>query len=317
MFMNNRTIYRYRAFSIYTLDSLCHDTLHFSRPETFNDPLDCRPSLKSDSALNELRELFSLLLRKRVRSEVLVSLKHARVKKEGAAAHAERRAEVEAGNGLARIAYLASDPDYTLPKEKVEETLLLSAIKDELLKHYDRGVCCFSSSYKSPLLWSHYGDQHRGLCIGYGLDRRPKPDLHSVVYGGERVIRTSVLMRALLTDDIKAKEELDSAVLLRKARQWSYEKEYRLLGCQGIQPSPLLLKEVTFGLRCPASVIHAVAQSLNGRDPAIKYFRMGEVPGRYSLRRINFDPSELRMDLPNIAQSAEEALDGFADVEPE
>lgn len=150
------TFYRYRAFSTNTLGSLCHDTLYFAHPGTFNDPLDCSPTLEQDSSLEELRNLLSILVRRRVRSEVLSSLSQARVKGEGATAHAEKRAVSEAQNELANIAYNATDPEYTVTQAEAEGWILVSQIQRELHRHYERGVCCFSTTYSSPLLWSHY-----------------------------------------------------------------------------------------------------------------------------------------------------------------
>ncbi|OYU44177.1 MAG: hypothetical protein CFE44_14345 [Burkholderiales bacterium PBB4] len=297
------TFYRYRGFSTNTLDSLCHDTLYFANPGTFNDPLDCSPTLERDSSLEELRNLLSVLMRRRVRSEVLASLSQARIKGDGATAHAEKRAISEARSELANIAYNATNPDYTVSKTEAEEWLLISEIERELRRHYELGVCCFSTTYTSPLLWSHYGDQHRGLCIGYGLDRKPKPEMHRVFYGGSRSVRTSTLIRALVDEDLNAKKELDRDVLLRKARGWNYEKEYRLLGVQGEQDSPLLLKEVTFGLRCPMSVVHAVIKSLVDRGESMRYFKMYEVHGRFMLRRAEVNLQELDMYMPKTAQS--------------
>lgn len=309
-----KTFYRYRVFSTNTLESLCQDTLYFAHPGTFNDPLDCSPTLERDSSLNELRSLLSVLIRRRVRSEILTSLSQARIKEERAKAHAEKRAITEARNELANIAYHATNPDYSVSEAEAEVGLLVSEIQRELHRHYERGVCCFSTTYSSPLLWSHYGEQHRGLCIGYGLDRRPKPEMHSVVYGGSRSIRTSALIHALLHEDPDAKRKLDCDVLLRKARGWSYEKEYRLLGAQGEQESPLLLKEVTFGLRCPMSVVHAVAKALEGRGNKIRYFQMYEVRGSFALRRSEVDLIELGMYMPRTAQSGVEMFGDLNDV---
>ena len=264
------TFYRYRGFSTNTLDSLCYDRLYFAHPGTFNDPLDCNATIECDSSLDELRTLLSVLIRKRVKSDVLASLGQARIKGEGAAAHAEKRALSEAQSQLAEIAHNATDPEYTVSKVEAEGLLLTSEVERELCRHYERGVCCFSTTYANPLLWSHYGDQHRGLCIGFGLDRRPKPQPRRVVYGGSRSVPTSLLTRALVHEDQMAKEELDRDVLLRKARGWGYEKEWRLIGDRGDQDSPLLLREVTFGLRCPMSVVHAVTKALAGRISPVR-----------------------------------------------
>lgn len=305
------TFYRYRAFSTSTLDSLCHDDLYFASPGTFNDPLDCSPTLECDSSRDELRELLAKLIRQRVKSEIMESLDKARFGGGSAASHAEQRAEMEARRQIEIIAYLATNPEYTEPEDVVEVWQLTSRIEHELRRHYERGVCCFSTSYKNPLLWSHYGDQHRGICIGYGLDRRPRPDMQKVVYGGNRSITTSQLIRAILNDDQAAKHELDRNVLLRKAGEWRYEKEYRLIGKQGLQDSPLVLQEITFGMRCPLSVVHTLQKALSGRGDQIKFFQMIEVRGGFHLRRTEVDYFEIDMHLPYTAVSAEELFGGL------
>lgn len=161
------TFYRYRVFNTSTLDSLCRDTLHFAHPGTFNDPLDCSPTVERDSSREDLRNLLSVLIRRRIGAEVLSSLGQARVKGEGAIAHAKKSALSEARNELANIGYNATNPEYAISEANAEGWLLTSEIQRELHRHYERGVCCFSTTYARPLLWSHYGEQHRGLCIGY------------------------------------------------------------------------------------------------------------------------------------------------------
>lgn len=310
------TLYRYRGFSTNTLDSLCYDRLYFAHPGTFNDPLDCNATIECDSSLDELRTLLSVLIRKRVKSDVLASLGQARIKGDGAAAHGEKRAFSEAQSQLANIAYNATNPEHTVSKVEAEGWLLTSEVERELCRHYERGVCCFSTTYASPLLWSHYGDQHRGLCIGFGLDRKPKPQPRRVVYGGSRSVPTSLLTRALVHEDQMAKEKLDRDVLLRKARGWGYEKEWRLIGDQGDQDSPLLLKEVTFGLRCPMSVVHAVTKALAGRISPVRYYQMYEVNGRFILRRREVNLDKLDVYMPKTAQSGVEMFGDPEEQEP-
>lgn len=244
------------------------------------------------------------------------TLDQARIKGDGATAHAEKKAISEARNRLANIAHSATDPEYTVSEVTAESWLLTSEVERELRRHYERGVCCFSTTYTSLLLWSHYGDQHRGLCIGFGLDRRPKPQPHRVLYGGSRSVPTSLLTRALVHEDHMAKEELDRDVLLRKARGWGYEKEWRLIGAQGDQDSPLLLKEVTFGLRCPVSVVHAVTKALAGRTSPVRYYQMYEVNGRFILHRSEVNLDELEESMPKTAESGLEIFGDPEEQEP-
>lgn len=305
MTQHRKTFYRYRAFNTATLDSLCLDTLHFANPGTFNDPLDCNPTVECDSDVHELRTLLTLLVQRRVSAEVLESLKGARLQGEKAIAHANTRGRSEAAIGLADIAYHATNPEYEVAVEEAEAWLLTREIERELRRHYERGVCCFSTTYANPLLWSHYGDQHHGLCIGYDTDRTPKPRLQKVIYGGGRSLKTSTLVRAFVNDDVDARDDLDRDVLLRKARGWGYEREWRLIGEQGVQDSPLLMKEITFGLRCPPSVRHAVIRALTGRDKPVQFYEIYEVRSRYVLQRrlLEFDEPDW---LPRTAASGEE-----------
>jgi hypothetical protein len=248
-----------------------------------------------------------------VSAEVIEALQSAHLKGERATAYADRRAEVEATRELMDIAYNATDPDYTVGAQEAERWMLTREIERELIRHYERGVCCFSTTYSSPLLWSHYGDQHRGVCVGYGIDRTPKPQLQKVIYGGNRNVKTSTLARAFICYDPKARDDIDRDVLLRKARGWSYEREWRLIGARGLQDSPLLLQEVTFGLRCTSSVMHAVVQALSGRERPVQFFEVHEFRGRYILHRRRLDIGELAAGLPRMAASGEEMFGPYID----
>ena len=301
-----KTFYRYRTFSTTTLDTLCNDTVYFSNPGSFNDPLDCNPTLECDSPIEDLRNLLAFLVEGRVKGAALRNLKRAFVKGNGATRHAKSQASNAANSKLADIAYHATNPDYGIDVLEAEAWLLVQEIECELHQHYERGVCCFSSSYKNPLLWSHYGDQHKGICVGYGVERDPAPELNKVVYGGDRAIQTSTLMAAFLEKDVEAKNDLDRAVFLRKARGWDYEREWRLIGNQGVQDSPLLLKEVVFGLRCTNAIKHTVVTVLSGRDNDVKFFEIHSVRGSYALRRGRLDRGELSAFLPKTAMSGVE-----------
>ncbi len=309
-----KTFYKYRTFNAITLESLCHDTVYFADPGAFNDPLDCAPTLECDSSVEDLRKLLSLLIGRRVRTEILGNLKSAYVKSLSASEHAQKKAHLQARQELANIAYSATNPDYEVGVEEAELWLLVKEIERELDRHYERGVCSFSTTYASPLLWSHYGDQHQGLCIGYGVDRNPQPKLEKVVYGGSRSIKTSVLAKAFIEGDLEARAELDRDVLLRKARGWNYEREWRLIGAQGIQDSPLLLKSVTFGVRCSSSIMHSVVNALSGRDNRVEFFEMYIVRGSFTLRRRSLDTGELGAHLPRTSRSGVEL---FGPIEEE
>lgn len=306
-----KMVYRYQSISALTIKSLCHDELYFAAPSGFNDPQDCQPTVKSDSEKETLREILSELIKHRVADETLRALRNARIQGTKAEAHAQRSGKQTARRGLEDVAYNATNPEHGDNEDETECWLLANEIQRELLMQYDRGLCCFSEAVNNPLLWSHYGDQHRGICIGYGLNRIPKPELHKVVYGGSRTVKTTLIARALLEKDPDAQALLDQHVLLRKAPSWRYEREWRLIGKRGDQASCLELVDLTFGLRCPDALKHALISALTPKRANVKFFEMYEISGSFKLKRKRVDTAELSVNFPNIAESGEEMFGSF------
>ncbi len=104
-------------------------------------------------------------------------------------------------------------------------------------------VSCFSRNPTNVLLWSHYANKHKGVCIEYAV-----PDKFDG-YMLEEVKYCSSLPN--LDTSALPNNESVRGFLLRKSRSWQYEKEFRLL-----RQSPLPMKypfgkitSITFGLR--------------------------------------------------------------------
>jgi|ETNvirnome_2_130_1030620.scaffolds.fasta_scaffold00072_27 hypothetical protein len=298
-------VYRYRNFSNLTIDSLCMDQLYFANPNSFNDPMDCQPTIQSDSTNEELSAILTVLVKNRVEAETLASLNSAKISDEGSKDYAKNMGAKTAQDELARIAYYATNPDYDeqgINKPQAQNKLLQYEIQKELLNKYRKGVCCFSSTYDNSLLWSHYGDQHQGLCIGYNLDRNPKPALRKVIYNDNRILHTSLIAKAILDKDPEAQNQLDESVLLRKATPWEYEDEWRLFDKIGLNDSPLAMIDITFGLRCPDSIIHTVVNALSNREGGINFYQMRQTIGSYKLCREQID-GEISAYFPRVARS--------------
>jgi len=84
------------------------------------------------------------------------------------------------------------------------------------------GVLSFTVAIEDPVLWSHYGDSHRGVALGFDFPASEQP--RPVRYSDDKPqislwdIDTSV--DAALTS---------SEVLFTKATSWKYEREHRKL----------------------------------------------------------------------------------------
>jgi len=119
---------------------------------------------------------------------------------------------------------------------------LLGQFIDE---HY--GLTCFSEVNNSTLMWSHYADSHKGICIEFDSDllmqsvdiRLNDLELKKVCF-----VKESPIVEIIKdTNGVTFKNELD--VILCKHISWKYEKEVRLYGyLSSVLGSKLNLKRV-------------------------------------------------------------------------
>lgn len=83
------------------------------------------------------------------------------------------------------------------------------------------GLLCFSADWLSPVLWSHYAQKHRGVCLGFNVKRSR---LQKVRYKDKRLL-------VELGDEghpLAMDKKLQKLLLCTKYRHWRYEQEYRI-----------------------------------------------------------------------------------------
>ena len=85
------------------------------------------------------------------------------------------------------------------------------------------GITCLSEKYDSLLMWAHYANNHRGICVEYELleineqlNFAPVP----IIYDNDRAVYSSI-------DDNPIEVFIKS--LTSKSSEWSYEKEWRII----------------------------------------------------------------------------------------
>lgn len=280
------------------MDALVDDQLFFADPSNFNDPLDSKPTLSTDLDGDALADILTRLVEQRVSAEMSAAAKtikyHGPKTLNHIALHSRRRAE----QMIAEVRYAATNPDYEV--DDPARFLFGQYIEDELLRRYDKGIVSLAERSDCPLMWSHYGDQHKGVCIGYSVPDSAAADLHKITYGGSRLIEASAVA-AMLDGDDDARRRVDEAVLTRKAIDWRYEREWRLVGSRGPQDSPLELEEVVFGMRCSHTVKFAIVRALERRRRPVKFYEIRERRGRFLLGRYVLDTDELSVSLPRRA----------------
>lgn len=104
-----------------------------------------------------------------------------------------------------------------LEVERVFRTASPSAVSDAWKSNV--GILCLTENPLNILMWSHYGGNHSGVCIGFDSELDPFGDAVPVRYSDER-------SRVSFTS---TPDELVERVLLTKSKHWEYEKEWRVI----------------------------------------------------------------------------------------
>lgn len=126
------------------------------------------------------------------------------------------------------------------------------------------GVCCFTCKLDDTLMWSHYADGHRGVCLLYEIPSdyfmkkySPQSDDEFFFVGGAPVVyRSDGFYDWLTGGDLDAPhngspdENALTVLFTTKGERWKYEEEFRLVMRRPglIQFEPTFLKQVAFGL---------------------------------------------------------------------
>lgn len=168
--------FKFRKINKYLIESLVNPSLYFARPDTLNDPFDCRLNLK---------QIF-----KRIESFATFT---------------------------------------------IEQKQFFSAFEQKFFDDWESklntiGVYSFSSDMNGTLMWSHYADDHKGVCLGYKLPIREFMSDESFQFiGADKVTYSSEQMWDLfnktpmnVTDFVN---ELIKIYLTTKGEAWKHERE--------------------------------------------------------------------------------------------
>lgn len=181
-------LYRYLSVGRDSLDLFRRGRLWFSDPGRFNDPFDILPAFTKQG--------------KRLRATL--------------EAHREQAFWNDFRITGGRAAFLKKNNPW-LENELAKRLRKLQA-------GFHRDVCnrfwvtCLSELHKSLLMWSYYGDCHRGICIGLSPGHIPVPPDKGYRW------KVSYRRKRVAFDPSNA-----ARIALSKAREWKHEREWRIL----------------------------------------------------------------------------------------
>ncbi|MEM7358263.1 MAG: DUF2971 domain-containing protein [Pseudomonadota bacterium] len=273
-------------------------TVYYADPDSFNDPLDCNPGIQLWKSKADIQNVLKSFYSESNKNEMV------RFKKL-----------------LERLWYLSGNPDYASNKLKNRDRIYRQSLSNEIKKHLGKyfsgtGVLSMARSHSSMLMWSHYADNHKGVCLGYDINRRHGQRVYRARYDLPRKIPFELIEDWRLGGSTSAEKELRAHFFLTKSKDWVYENEYRLLRSPdgkesgiGADYAPSEIAEVMFGLYCDFSVKVAMVRLLDNSSKKVKFFDMTTKASSFELRRSRIETGELLASSPGLSKPA--LMEGF------
>ena len=124
------------------------------------------------------------------------------------------------------------------------------------------GVVCYSTNEHNTLMWSHYADNHKGMCLVFDVPNPIEKYLMKVNYL-EQLPNLNYETNNLPSEIRK--------IITTKSIDWGYEEEYRqvLINKNIHEPYCGKLVEIIFGCKCPKEDIDFVIKVSNANEEDI------------------------------------------------
>lgn len=147
--------------------------------------------------------------------------------------------------------------------------------KKKIIDTFDEmGVACFSARLDSILMWSHYADGHKGLCLEFDTKYLPFSDrekLHRLIYSNSypRLSPIAIFQSSNMPFD----------PLVTKSKDWEYEEEWRFITDKGnwlLEYEPKALTAIYFGCLMPIAQRKQVAAMPAKSAARLHYMKRSE-----------------------------------------
>lgn len=116
------------------------------------------------------------------------------------------------------------------------------------------GILCLTVRNDNTLMWAHYADCNRGVCLQFDISR----DLDTFCFP-KQVIYDDKVRRFNYIRSWNLRKGMDATeAIFHKSAEWSYEQEYRVVRINGVGIVPFdiaSLRNICFGIDTPAAEI--------------------------------------------------------------
>ena len=245
---NINRLYKYYPNKPRSIAVLRNMTFWFAKPDSLNDPFDCKMQLNSQINVRYVRNILPGLANSKG-----ITKKQA----------AKKYLHPILNNGQI-------EPEF----KQLWKRIVQQANKDL----ENSGVFCLSERNDSILMWSHYANSHRGFCIEF--ERHPEND-----FGDYEKTRKVRYINAYPVVNILDRKKSYDYKFYRKATEWKYEKEWRIINEEGDIEVPLSVEisAIIFGLKTREKDKTEIRQIL----PSLQCRQCTKAPNQFGLKIVD------------------------------
>lgn len=265
------SFFKYKTLSDLTVQSLKENYIWVAEISALNDPFECSIQIDNDKCLrlfyasDAFKKSFESITTKKLTTKEIELLTTSKNPHED----------------YIKICKI-KDISYNLTSEeqlkKVQKRW--SKIVEEINKNLK--ICSFSLKNNSLLLWSHYSDKHKGICIEYDFinDNFIRPYIQPIIYRNK-------VHKIDLFEECTTMQMIGSSLI--KSEEWRYEQEWRLtVFKQGSDfPNKILApkpKAIYLGTRFELNEITLKNELINyAKENSIPIIRMIKDPIEFKL----------------------------------
>ncbi|EHD0094798.1 DUF2971 domain-containing protein [Vibrio vulnificus] len=302
-------LYKYRSINSWTKDILTSKKIWLAKPDSLNDPFECRvPTLSKDDIRKHIEETMNNQVTGFIMGMPLGDGSNFLI------GHGSKKGDDFFGKNEREVRILlkriknAKDiykkhriinnfrkrvgvPEFSSPKDQ------LVSLKDTL---ENLGIFSLSEDPLNMLMWSHYGYNHEGIAIGFKSDesaklgnkefckpvnyeeRLPSVDVTSDLMSGIAFYAGGIQPKGF----VQFKDPQIQRVLFSKTEHWGYEKEWRYVEPKfGAYDLPGEVAEIIFGLKCKEEDIKLIVKLCTDNfDYKIKFRKVVNAPNGTTLQ---------------------------------
>jgi hypothetical protein len=245
-------------------DVVANNRIWMSDTSNFNDPWDCRPCFDATQLGDPVyyeRQVQWLYQAARRRTPNIPEVIH-----------------------KARADQLRSD------RSMLEAVIdQMSQIADEIRKRYR--IFCLTTKPSNTLMWSHYAENHTGICLEFGCD--------NTVFSG--AFKVSYAEAYPLFDLADGDDERVLSPLITKSRDWAYEDEYRLIAQErDAAVAPSLMTDENY-LALPAGALRSIILGCSAKEETRRLIEavISRHRSQVRLRIVQRLPNRYELSLPS------------------